>query len=85
MVNGGTLNIINACLCTTSSVYIAKDAKLALSFVGTATICSLYLNGEPQTPDTYGAGASCGAYFSGSGKLQVTNGPPARGTVLVIR
>jgi autotransporter-associated beta strand protein len=85
-VNGGTLSITNGpWFSPTSSVYIAKNAMLALNFNGTNTICSLSLGGYPKVPGPYGAFASGAEYISGAGVLMVTNGPAAAGTVLIVR
>ena len=84
-VDAGTLILSNACLCATSSVYVAKDSRLFLNFAATNTICSLTLGGYARSPGLYGAFASGAAFISGTGVLMVTNGPAAAGTVLIVR
>lgn len=73
-VSGGTLSLGTAGLCDTSSVYVASGAALDLTFSGSDTIDSLYLNGNRMPIGIYGA-ATHPAFFTGSGTLTATNGP----------
>ena len=73
-ISGGVLSLGSACLCDTSSVYVASGAALDLNFSGSDTIDSLYLNGNRMPIGIYGA-ATHPAFISGSGTLTVTNGP----------
>jgi len=84
-ISNGTMSVSNACLCTTSSVYIVSGAKLDLSFNGSNTVNSLYLGGAQMAPGIYGSAALGGAsYFSGNGVLNVTNGPAVTSYPLTI-
>jgi autotransporter-associated beta strand protein len=72
-VDGGVLSISNAYLADTADVLIDAGALLNLNFSGNDTIDALYLDGVPQTPGLYGLGALGSTFFSGTGRLMVTN------------
>ena len=75
IISNGTLTVSTACLCGTSSVAIASGARMGLNFTGSNTINTLSLGGTAMPRGVYGASAAGASYFSGTGTLNVTNGP----------
>jgi autotransporter-associated beta strand protein len=80
-VNGGKLSISQPYLADTADVFIANGALLDLTTGASDMIRSLYLNGVPQAPGTYGAGALGASFFTGTGSLMVTMLGPTLGVV----
>ena len=79
-VNGGTLELRNgSALPDTAMVRVLEGAKVKIKDGVTETVATLFLDGEQQISGTWGATGS-GAdhvndiFFSGLGKLNVTNG-----------
>lgn len=81
-INGGSLEIAQAVIGTSSTVSIASGAKLKLDFTATNRVGTLVLNGVSQPGGTYNAG-NTPAYFSagGAGSLLVTASNPTNITV----
>lgn len=75
IISNGTLTVSTPYLCATSSVVIASSARMGLNFTGTNTINTLSLGGTAMPRGLYGASAAGMSYFSGTGTLNVTNGP----------
>jgi hypothetical protein len=72
-IEGGTFSIERAYLDDAADVLIKSGAIFDLNFAGNDTIDALYLDGVPQTPGLYGLGALGSTFFSGTGRLMVTN------------
>jgi len=72
-VGAGVLQVMHANLDDASSVAIGSGAKMHLNFTGTDTIAELSLGGSPQPAGLYNSGTA-GAYFTGTGTLQVVGG-----------
>ena len=75
-VNGGTLAISTAYLNDSSTVSIANGAVLQLTHALTDTINELWVGGVQQSPGIYSVSNSAG-FITGTGSLNVLNGPPA--------
>jgi len=75
-VSNGTLRLTRAqALATNTSVYLFTSAgALDLAFAGTNQVAALYLNGTSQPNGAYGSNTPP---LTGSGYLQVGQGPPA--------
>jgi T5SS/PEP-CTERM-associated repeat protein/autotransporter-associated beta strand protein len=74
-ISNGTLNISEAFLDDFADVYLAQGAVFGLYFPGTDMIDSLFIDGMPRVPGTYGAIGSGADFemdlFAGSGLLEV--------------
>src|SRR5262249_30191515 len=77
-VLGGTLSINNAYLADGADVYLATGAVFDLTFAGSDTIRSLFIDGIGQATGTWGGTGSGAAHITslitGSGLLNVTTG-----------
>ncbi|MBC2601815.1 glucuronyl esterase domain-containing protein [Puniceicoccus vermicola] len=75
VVERGKLVLPEASLHTESGVHLGPNAVLDLDFNGINSVATLHINGEPQSPGTWGAEGSgathISRHFAGSGLLDV--------------
>ncbi len=70
IVNGGTLEIVQATIAPVSTVAITNGAVLQLDFAVTNTVAGLVLNGVSQVPGVYNS-TTASPYITGTGAIQV--------------
>jgi autotransporter-associated beta strand protein len=79
LVEAGALSLANPVLADGANVLLSGGSKLNLAFQPIDTIHSLFFNGQIQPRGTWGGPGSgaqfTSSYFSGSGRLNVTDGP----------
>lgn len=75
LLAGGPLSITNPFLSDLADVYLTTGSIFDLSFAGTDTIRSLYVDGAPQPEGVYGSADLGGLLITGSGTLTVTEEP----------
>jgi len=78
MLTLGSVDSLN----TNATLNVASGGLVNLNFSGTATVNELLVNGVAKSPGTYNNGKS---YITGTGSLQVLNGPPLQGTLILVR
>ena len=81
--SGAVLSLGSADSLNTNAVLnIAAGGLVNLDFSGTATVSTLIVNGTDKSPGTYGSEKS---YITGTGSLEVLNGPPPGGTMILVK
>jgi autotransporter-associated beta strand protein len=73
---GGPLSITSPFLSDAADVHLTTGSIFDLNFSGSDTIRSLFVDGVPQAPGTYGAVDFGGLLITGSGTLTVSALPP---------
>lgn len=84
-VEKGTLALSQMWLSDSGTVRVAAGATLRLDFSGTDKVGHLFLAGADMPIGIYGAGTHYGAVLSGSGRLEVSLGPPTSGCIWILR
>ena len=76
ILSGGPLSITGPFLSDDADVHLTTGSIFNLNFSGSDTIRSLFVDGVPQAPGSYGAADLGGLLITGSGTLTVSALPP---------